>query len=278
MKRIRFLQVPYQIWMTVLILIPTFVLVILAFSNLELYNIGTFDFTLVHFQIFAKSEIIKPLLDSFKLSIFTTLICFVIGYPVAYYLSSLGDKTRKILMTLLIVPLWSNMLLRIVAWETVFTPSSYFTDLTGLSFNLIGTETAVIIGMVAMYLPFMIFPIFSVLEKMDKSLHEASKDLGASDLQTFLKVTFPLSSGGVISGVIMTMLPSMTSFVLPARLSLGNTTLIGNIIESKFMKEVLGSSGLSINEGSIISLAIMLFSVLAFVLITKVDKEGETLI
>ncbi|MGD9910088.1 MAG: ABC transporter permease [Candidatus Izemoplasmatales bacterium] len=278
MKRIRFLQVPYQIWMTVLILIPTFVLVILAFSNLELYHIGSFDFTLVHFQIFAKSEIINPLLDSFKLSIITTIICFVIGYPVAYYLSSLGDKTRKILMTLLIVPLWSNMLLRIVAWETVFTPSSYFTDLTGLSFNLIGTETAVIIGMTAMYLPFMIFPIFSVLEKMDKSLHEASKDLGASDLQTFLKVTFPLSSGGVISGVIMTMLPSMTSFVLPARLSLGNTTLIGNIIESKFMKEVLGSQGLSINEGSIISLAIMIFSILAFVMITKVDKEGETLI
>jgi spermidine/putrescine transport system permease protein len=132
--------------------------------------------------------------------------------------------------------------------------------------------------MVAMYLPFMIFPIFSVLEKMDVKLIEAAKDLGASDLQTFTRVTFPLSSGGVVSGVIMTMLPAMTAFVLPARIGLGKINLIGNIIESKFMKEVLGSSEASINEGALISLLLMVFSVISFVTIIRVDKEGETLI
>ncbi len=278
MKRIRNFQFPYLIWMFVLIVIPTLILFVLAFSNLELYRIDVFELTLTNFNVFTKAEIMTPLYNSFKLSIITTLICFMIGYPVAYYLSTLSIKPRKILMTLLIVPLWSNMLLRIAAWEKVFTPNSYFTDITGLSFNLLGTEIAVVIGMIAMYLPFMIFPIFSVLEKMDKSLHEAAKDLGATDAETFMKVTLPLSLGGVISGVIMTMLPSMTSFVLPARLGLGNVTLIGNVIESKFMKEVLGSSGLSINEGSMISLFIMALSIIAFVMITRVDKEGETLI
>jgi len=278
MKRLRNLQVPYIVWMSLLILVPTFILLVLAFSNLELYNVHSFDFTLSNFSVFARDEVRKALLSSFELSLITTIICFIIGYPVAYYLSTLTPKARQILMALLIVPLWSNMLLRIVAWEKVFTANSYFTDLTGLSFDLLGTETAIVIGMVAMYLPFMIFPIYSVLEKMDQSLLEASKDLGASDIQTFLKVTFPLSSGGVISGVIMTMLPSMTSFVLQARLGLGRVTLIGNIIESKFMKEVLGSSGISINEGSMISLMIMIFSILAFMMITRVDKEGETLI
>jgi spermidine/putrescine transport system permease protein len=129
-----------------------------------------------------------------------------------------------------------------------------------------------------MYLPFMIFPIFSVLEKLDSKLIEAASDLGASRVQTFFRVIFPLSSGGVVSGVIMTMLPAMTSFVLPARIGLGNINLIGNIIESKFIKEGLGSSGQSINDGSIISLLLMVFSVLSFVAITRVDKEGETLI
>jgi spermidine/putrescine transport system permease protein len=278
MKRLRRFQVPYLVWMGVLIIIPTLVLILLAFSTLELYNIGPFRFTLSNFSILIAKQVTTALWNSLKLSVITTLICFLIGYPVAFYLSTLPSKPRKILMSLLIIPLWSNMLLRIVAWEKVFTPNSYFTDITGLSFNLLGSETAIVIGMVAMYLPFMIFPIFSVLEKLDKKLLEASKDLGATDSQTFFKVIFPLSLGGVVSGVIMTMLPSMTSFVLPARLGLGNIPLIGNIIESKFMKEVLGSSGISINEGSLISLFIMLLSIVAFVMITRVDKEGETLI
>jgi spermidine/putrescine transport system permease protein len=278
MKRLRRFQVPYLVWMGVLIIIPTFVLILLAFSTLELYNIGPFKFTLSNFSILIAKQVYTALWNSLKLSVITTVICFIIGYPVAFYLSTLPSKPRKILMSLLIIPLWSNMLLRIVAWEKVFTPNSYFTDITGLSFNLLGSQTAIVIGMVAMYLPFMIFPIFSVLEKLDKKLLEASQDLGATDSQTFFKVIFPLSSGGVVSGVIMTMLPSMTSFVLPARLGLGNFPLIGNIIESKFMKEVLGSSGISINEGSLISLFIMILSIVAFIMITRVDKEGETLI
>ncbi len=278
MKRLRVYSVPYLGWMILFILIPSLLLIVLAFSDLNLYNVGVFDLTLSHFQIFAQDQVVNALWNSLKYSIVTTIICFAIGYPVAFYLSRLSEKKRKILMALMIVPLWSNMLLRIIAWEKIFTPESIISDVFGISFNLLGSELGVLIGLVAMYLPFMIFPIFSVLEKLDSKLIEAASDLGASRVQTFFRVIFPLSSGGVVSGVIMTMLPAMTSFVLPARIGLGNINLIGNIIESKFIKEGLGSSGQSINDGSIISLLLMVFSVLSFVAITRVDKEGETLI
>lgn len=278
MRRLRPYAIPYLLWMGIFILIPTLFLIVLGFSNLELYNLGVFDLTLVNFRIFIQDQVLNALFNSLVYSVITTVICFIIGYPVAYYLSTLPEKKRKILLAMMIVPLWSNMLLRIIAWEKIFQPTSIINDLFGISFDLLGTPAGVLIGMIAMYLPFMIFPIFSVLEKMDYKLIEAAKDLGASDFQTFIKVTFPLSSGGVVSGVIMTMLPAMTSFVLPARIGLGKINLIGNIIESKFMKEVLGSSGASINQGALISLLLMIFSVISFVMITRVDKEGETLI
>ncbi len=278
MKRLRIFAFPYWVWTGIFILVPTLILFVLAFSDLSLYRLSVSGFTLDNFRIFSEPYLIDALYNSLLLSLGTTIICFVIGYPVAYYLSTLGEKTRRVLLSLLIVPLWANMLLRIFAWEKIFTAGSIFSDITGLEIGLLGTETAVVIGMVGMYLPFMIFPIFSVLEKLDGGLVEAAKDLGATDLQVFIRVVFPLSVGGVVSGVIMTMLPAMTSFVLPARIGLGKINLIGNIIESKFMKEVMGSTGLSINVGSLISLTIMIVSVIAFIMITRVDKEGETLI
>jgi spermidine/putrescine transport system permease protein len=278
MKRLRFLSIPYWVWMALFVLVPTLILIILAFSDLNIYNPGSFRFSFINFRIFSESYLLKALQNSLSLSLVTTLICFLIGYPVAYYLTTLSASVRRIWLSLLIVPLWANMLLRIFAWEKIFTPGSIFSDLTGIEIDLLGTVPGVIVGMVGMYLPFMIFPIFSVLEKMDPSLIEAAKDLGASDVNVFRKVVFPLSIGGVVSGVIMTMLPAMTSFVLPARIGLGRINLIGNIIESKFMKEVMGSGALSINVGSLISLLLMIFSVISFIIVTRFDKEGETLI
>jgi len=278
MRRLRPYAIPYLVWMGIFILAPTAILFVLSVTDLELYEPGPFSFTLRHFDVFAAPLVATTIGNSLALSATASAICLLIGYPVAFFLSRLGDKTGKILMSLLIVPLWSNMLLRIVAWEKVFTPDSFFTDLTGLSIDLLGTRGAILVGEVAMYLPFMIFPIFSVLEKMDRGLIEAARDLGANDAQTFFRVIFPLSSGGVLAGIIMTLLPAMTSFALPARLGLGRISLIGNVIESKLMKEVLGSAGMSINEGALISLALMLVAVVLFVGVARVDREGETLL
>ncbi|MDD3113178.1 MAG: ABC transporter permease [Candidatus Izemoplasmatales bacterium] len=278
MRRLRFLSIPYWFWMGLFVLIPTLILIILAFSNLNIYNPDSFQFTLDNFRIFSENYLLKALTNSLYLSVITTVICFLIGYPVAFYLTTLSASVRRIWLSLLIVPLWANMLLRIFAWEKIFTPGSIFSDLTGINIDLLGSIPGVIIGMIGMYLPFMIFPIFSVLEKMDFSLIEAAKDLGATDFEVFRKVVFPLSIGGVVSGVIMTMLPAMTSFVLPERIGLAKYNLIGNIIHSKFMKEVMGSGALSINVGSLISILLMIFSVISFIIVTRFDKEGETLI
>jgi len=278
MNRLRRYSLPYLIWMAVLIVVPTIVLLALAFSDLSLYDLGPFSLTLENFAVFGLDSTRRAIWNSLRFASTASVLCFLIGYPVAFFLSKLGEKARKVLISLLIVPLWSNMLLRINAWEKIFTPSSIFTDVFGISIDLIGTESAIVIGMVAMYLPFMIFPIFSVLEKMDYRLIEAARDLGANDVQTFTRVIFPLSGGGVISGFVMTLLPAMTAFVLPAYLGFGRFTLIGNWIESKFMKEALDVGGISINQGSLMSLFLMAFSITAFLLVTRVDKEGETLI
>lgn len=271
MRKLRIITLPYLVWMVVLVLVPTLLILLLSITNLDIYNLGPFSFITDGFEELTKPLVITAMKNSVRLSLLATLICFLIGYPAAYYLANLKTSKKTMLITLFILPVWSNMLLRIIAWETLFFPNSIL-NMFGLSLDLIGTDVAILIGMTSMYLPFMTLPLYSVLEKMDHSLVEASKDLGASEIQTFLKVTFPLSLSGVVSGVIMTLLPSMTAFALPERLSGGKTLLIGNIIEDYFMKTS------NINGGAMISIALMVVIVVLFMVVIHFDKEGETLI
>lgn len=271
MRRLRIITLPYLVWMVVLVLVPTLLILLLSVTNLDIYNIGPFSFVTEGIEELTKPLVITAMKNSVRLSLLATLICFLIGYPTAYFLANLKTSKKTMLITLFILPVWSNMLLRIIAWETLFFPNSIL-NMFGISLNLIGTDVAILIGMTSMYLPFMTLPLYSVLEKMDHSLIEASKDLGASNIQTFLKVTLPLSLSGVVSGVIMTLLPSMTAFALPERLSGGKTLLIGNIIEDYFMKTS------NINGGAMISIALMVVIIVLFMVVVHFDKEGETLI
>lgn len=271
MSKLSKLSLPYFIWMALLVLLPTILILILSLSNLDMFTLGAFQFNLDAFSVFSRPEVQIAAKNSIRLSLAATAICFLIGYPVAYYLANLKTANKTFFVSLLIIPVWSNMLLRIIAWEKLFFPKSIL-NMFGISFDLIGTDTAILIGMTSMYLPFMVLPIYSVLEKMDKSLIEAAKDLGANSFKTFFKVILPLSLSGVVSGTIMTFLPSMTAFALPERLSGGKTLLIGNIIEDYFMKTA------NINAGSLISIVLMVIIIFLFILIIKFDKEGETLI
>ena len=271
MKSLRKLSYPYLVWMTILVVLPMILILFLSFTNIDIFNIGSFNFSFDSFDYLRRPEVIEASKNSVRLSFLTTVICLLIGYPVAYYFANMKSKNKQLYVALIIVPVWSNMLLRIIAWEKLFYPNSIL-NMFGISFDLIGTDTAILIGMVSMYLPFMILPIYSVLDKMDKSLIEASRDLGANTLNTFLKVVFPLSLSGVLSGVLMTLLPSMTAFALPERLSGGKTLLIGNIIEDYFMK-----TG-NINAGSLISIILMFVITFLFIGLLKFDKEGETLL
>lgn len=273
MNKLTKLSYPYLVWMIVLVLLPTLLIVLLSISTLDIFNIGSFEFQFDSFNFLKRPEVITALKNSVKFSFLATALSLFIGYPVAYFLANLKSKNKSLYVTLIILPVWSNMLLRIIAWENMF----YFIPRVleenyGIEFTLIGTDIAILIGMVSMYLPFMVLPIYSVLEKMDKSLIEASKDLGARPVQSFFKVIFPLSIGGVVSGIIMTLLPSMTAFALPERLSGGKTLLIGNIIEDYFTKSS------NISAGSLISVLLMIVIVMMFISLLKFDKEGETLI
>lgn len=258
--------------MFILVAIPTVLILILSLSDLDIFNLGAFTLNLDAFKELNRPEIVIATKNSIRLSLIATTLCLLIGYPVAHYLANLESKNKTFFVSLLIIPVWSNMLLRIIAWEKLFYPNSILNDFFNFGLDLIGKDIAIIIGMLSMYLPFMILPIYSVLEKLDKSLIEASKDLGANDTFTFVRVTLPLSMSGVVSGIIMTLLPAMTAFALPERLSAGKTLLIGNIIEDYFVKSN------NINVGSLISILLMIVIVVMFIVVIYFDKEGETLI
>lgn len=271
MKHLRKLSYPYLVWMILLVFVPTLLVLLLSISDLDVFDAGPFALTFEWIEFLGKPKVTNAVRNSIYYSFLATFFSFLIGYPVAYYLASLNSRFKTFYVTLLIIPIWSNMLLRIIAWEKLFFPISIL-NMFGISFDLIGTDYAILIGMVSMYLPFMVLPIYSVLEKMDRSLVDAAKDLGANDFQTFYKVIFPLSISGVVSGTIMTLLPAMTAFALPERLGAGKIQLIGNVIEDYFLKTN------NINAGSLISILLMVVIVFMFIAILRFDKEGETLI
>ena len=271
MTKLKLYVIPYTIWMTLLIILPTIMILFLAITDFNLYLKGPFDFTLEAFSVFTESTVQIALKNSLKFSLLTTLIALLIGYPTAYYLANLKTAYKTFLVALIIIPVWSNMLLRIIAWEKLFFPISILNTF-GISLDWIGTDKAILTGMLSMYLPFMILPIYSVLVKLDHHLIEAARDLGASRLQTFMNVILPLSLPGVVSGIIMTLLPAMTTFALPERLGGGKVILIGNVIEDAFMK-----TG-NFQVGSMISIVLMIVIIILFKGIMTVDKEGETLL
>ena len=278
MRRLKFLSIPYFVWMLILVVLPSILVFLVAFSDLNIFNLGSFSFNFDAITYISENETVKEIIlqalwNSVRLSFIATLLCLLIGYPIAYFLANLKTDWKNFIVVLIILPIWSNMLLRIMAWEKVlFSLGDFLSERLGSDISIIGTDTGILIGMVSMYLPFMILPIYTVLEKMDKSLIEASKDLGANSFVTFFKVVLPLSMSGVVSGIIMTLLPAMTAFALPKRLGGGKINLLGNMIENYFMK----STG-NLNVGSFLSIALMAVIIFMFIGLLKIDKEGETL-
>ena len=278
MKQLKFLSIPYFVWMIFLVVLPSLLVFMVAFSDLNIFDLGSFSFNIDSITYISENDtvkeiILKALWNSVRLSFIATLICLLIGYPIAYFLANLKSDWKNFIVILIILPIWSNMLLRIMAWEKVlFSLGDLLSNTFGTEVNIIGTDVGILIGMVSMYLPFMILPIYTILEKMDMSLVDASHDLGANSFVTFLKVIFPLSLSGVVSGVIMTLLPAMTAFALPQRLGGGKINLLGNMIEHYFME----STG-NLNVGSFLSISLMVVIIFMFIGLLKFDREGETL-
>jgi len=273
---------PYILWMSVFIVAP--LLIVLWFSVTATAPDGTV-FTFYHFtrffapafegQPFFQRIYIAVMTRSIRLAVVSTIVCFVLGYPLAYALAKFYSH-RSFLLFLFMVPLWMNFLLRTYAWLTILEQNGVLNAV--LSFlglptvDLLFTDTAVVIGMVYNFLPFMVLPIYTVLRDMDNSIIEAAQDLGANRVQVFLRVVFPMSMSGVISGLTMVFMPAVTTFVISNLLGGGQFILIGNLIERQFIHVGDWHFGSAM---AIILIVIILFMMGLIKLIDRQPKEPD---
>ncbi len=272
MRQFRQLVYPYIFWISVFIVLPMLLIVLYAFTT-EGNSVSTIHFTFDNFIKFFNADFLRVLGRSFVLAFITTLLCVLIGYPVAYSISKLKPSIQPIMILLVTAPQWINMLIRTYAWIGILNDKGLLNQLLAVfglgPIKIMNTNIAVLIGMVYNFLPFMILPIYTVLSKMDNSLIEASYDLGANQVETFKKVILPLSLPGVISGITMVFLPSISTFFIPKLLGGGKSLLIGNLIEEKFI-----TSG-DWNFGSAISLILAVLVLISIYITRKIDKDKD---
>ena len=264
---------PYLIWLYIFALFPAVIMIFLMFVDTEGIRFESMQASIENFQILTEKSTIIAFFNSLKYSVVTTIVCIFFGYLIAYMLYKSKIKNKYLILILLILPMWTNILLRVNALASVFKPNNILTSIFGIEsgWNIIGTDLAIYLGMVFTYLPFMVMPIYTSLEKIDPLLHEAALDLGVTEFKKFWKVIVPLSMKGVVSGSIMVLLPCLSGFAIPKVLGDGNITLIGNIIEQSFMS-------MSYNQGSVLAIVILIIILGSILLVSKVDKEGSTLL
>ncbi len=272
MKYFKNLTKPYMLWALLLIVIPLIMIFMYAITknNNSILNI---QFTFENFTKMSDPIYISVFIKSFKLGLITVLICLVAGYLLAYVITKFSETVQSVLILFVTIPMWINMLLRTYAWTSILSENGIInTFLNKLGFdsiNMMYTDFSVILGLVCNFLPFMIIPIHTALSKMDKSLIEAAFDLGANPFQTFWKVTFKHSIPGVVNGVIMVFILSISSFVIPKILGGGQYLLIGNLIENQFIS--VGDW----NFGSAISMILALVILLSIHFMRKIDHTEE---
>ena len=271
------LAVPYVVWMALFVVAPIVMVVIYAFST------ASGGFTLDNFTRMGTYTVIFT--RSFKLAIIATLVCLLIGYPLSYIMAKEGPRFQRVGMMLIMLPMWVNFLLRTYSWMSILEKNglvNQFFSAIGLFdlinsifgtniqyFHMIGTQGAVVLGMVYNYLPFMILPIYSVIVKLDNSLLEAARDLGANSTAVFRKVIFPLSLPGILSGVTMVFVPSVSTFAISRLLGGGTQMLLGDLIEQQFL-----GGAYNPHLGSAIALVMMLIVIVCMWVMNHFG-EGE---
>lgn len=267
MNKRKLLSGPYLIWSVAFILIPLAMIFYYGFTNSE----GHFTFENV--LAIGTVENFKALCLSLLLSLISTLICLILAYPLAMMLSNMKVNRTGFIVLLFILPMWMNFLLRTLAWQTLLEKNGVINQALGFfhlpSQQLINTPGAIVLGMVYNFLPFMVLPLYNVLSKIDKDVIFAARDLGATAAYTFRKIIFTLSMPGIISGITMVFVPSLTTFVISDLLGGSKILLIGNVIDRQFQQ------GSNWNVGSGLSLVLMVFIFISMLLTGKYDKNGE---
>ena len=284
---------PYAVWMALFTVVPLLFVCYYAFTT------RTGEFTTENLtRIFDYAPV---LFDSLRLALYCTALCLLIGYPAAYFMASRDMSRNKSLAVLILLPMWMNFLLRTYSWMFLLERNGFINNILGSLgfFNLLnglngalngafglalptdvayieflGTQGAVVLGMVYNFLPFMILPIFSVIEKIDPRVIEAAQDLGANSQQVFRKVIFPLSLPGVLSGVTMVFIPSVSTFVISRLLGGGTTILLGDLIEMQFLGNAYNP-----HLGSAISLVMMVIVLVCMGIMNRFGEgEGEAVL
>ncbi len=271
MRKFRQLVLPYFIWSILMLLVPMLLIAVYSLMK-EGNSIVPIKMTFEHYvRFFTDHDFLLILWRSLLIAFKTTILCLLLGYPIAFFISRSTKKMQQLLVLMITLPMWINMLVRTYAWIGLLSKGGFIAricSLFGIEGDLLYTEGAVLLGMVYNFLPFMILQINTSLTKMDKNLLEASADLGATKVQTFLRVILPLSLSGVVSGITLVFLPAVSSFFIPKLLGGGQFFLIGNVIENQFI--TVGEW----NFGSAISMIMAVIMMLLMMLVRKIEKQG----
>lgn len=274
MKKFAQLAIPYIVWAALMLVLPMALIALYSFME-HGNSIVSFSLTLDHYiKFFTDPDFLVILWRSVVIAVKTTVICLLLGYPVAYFIARSSERAQKILVLCITMPTWINMLVRTYAWIGLLSEGGLVQRILSLfglgDVELLYTEGAVLLGMVYNFIPFMILQINTSLCKMDHSLLEAGADLGANPLQTFRRITLPLSLPGVINGITLVFLPAISSFFIPKLLGGGQYFLIGNLIENQFI--TVGEW----NFGSAISMVMAIMMMLLMMAVKKIEDRNHS--
>jgi len=263
----KLLAMPHIIWSGAFILIPLCMVFYYGLTD------KSGAFTLANIATMAAPEHVKALLLSIELSLISTAICFILAYPLAMMLVNMNMNKHSFIVLIFILPMWMNFLLRTLAWQTLLEKTGVINNILGFfrlpALEIINTPAAIVLGMVYNFLPFMVLPLYNTLSKIDKNIINAARDLGADSIQTFFRITLPLSVPGIISGVTMVFIPALTTFVISSLLGGSKILLIGNVIEQEFTQA--GNWHL----GSGLSIVLMIFIIVNMAVEAFFDRQGE---
>lgn len=263
----KWLSAPYTLWSIVFILIPLGMIFYYGLTD------KTGAFTTENIMAIAQAEHAKALWLSLLLSLISTVICFLLAYPLAMILSNMKVNQHSFIIVIFILPMWMNFLLRTLAWQTLLEKSGVINSLLTFlhlpELNIINTPYAIILGMVYNFLPFMVLPLYNALSKIDRNVINAARDLGAGSVYTFFHIILPLSIPGIISGVTMVFIPALTTFVISTLLGGSKILLIGNVIEQEFTQTA------NWHLGSGLSIVLMIFILINMIVSALFDKDGE---
>jgi len=251
---------PHIFWAVLFIILPLLIVVYYAFTDAD----GNFSFE----NIASLSEYMPIFGLSIELAVIATAICLLVGYPLGYMIAKAKPKNQKLLIMLLMLPMWTNLLIRTYSIMAILDDGGFLNTLLGTTMHIVGTKGAVIFGMVYDFLPYMVLPIYTCVSKIDKNMWEAASDLGCSPVRVMTRVILPLSMSGIISGVTMVLVPSISTFYISQKLGGGTFELIGDTIERQFVTGAL-------NVGAAISFVMMILIIISLTIMNKFSDSDD---